>query len=118
MPGTRSGSRSSGAAPARVTFHVEGGFAHLPGLAQPREIDPTTLPASDAATLRTLIEGAAPVGRPARDGSAGADCRTYVLTVESAGGRRRTVTLSDPIADAAVARLIARLSSAARRPMR
>lgn len=95
-------------------MRADGGFAHLPGLARPCSVDVRALPADAVATLEGLLDAAAPPGPTA---TRGADRRRYVIDV-SAGRRRQTVTLTDPVEDPTLARLVEVLLSTARRAPR
>jgi emfourin len=113
MPGGRSGSSSSRPKRLRVTIGIDGGFAYLPGLAQPRVVDAAALPADAVALLRSLLAAPTPRTCEAPDASRGADRRSYVIRIEE-GTRRRTVTVTDPVADPGLAELIDVLLSTAR----
>src|SRR5262245_60478727 len=113
MPGGRSGSSSSRPKRLRVTIGIDGGFAHLPGLARPRAVDIAALPADAVALLRSLLAAAAPRTRVAPASPRGADRRSYVIRVEE-GARRRTLTVTDPVDDPGLAALIDVLLSTAR----
>ena len=96
----------------KITYHIEGGIAHFPGLARPRVIDCDALPKDDATALRKLGEkalAAAPVVKtPAR----GADMRTFVVTIDD-GRQSRTLSIVEPAADPSLAALIEKLQSIA-----
>lgn len=102
----------------RIDFRVEGGLAAFPGLAQPVRIDCETLPPTDRARLRELVQRADVFGLPAQSHvPALPDARSYTMTIDD-GPRCRTVTVREPIADPALRDLIAELrerSLAARR---
>lgn len=86
---------------------------YVPGLAGPFVADTETLDASDAATLRTLLDQADFFAQPARSGASApgaADLRTYTITATS-GSRRHTVRATDPITDPGLARLVAQVTS-------
>jgi hypothetical protein len=90
-----------------LTFHIEGGLAHFPGLAVPRTIDRAAMPPREAATLQALL-AAPPAKRGVSAQARGADQRRYVITVGT-GKAARTIELREPLADAALARLVAAL---------
>lgn len=99
----------------RVTFKIEGGAAHFPGLARPVEIDTGDLPPDEARELEERVRAANlfEPGRdhaPADEGAQGPvrDGRLYTITVEDDGGRR-TAELRDPIEDARQSSLLALL---------
>lgn len=104
---------SSGAEPARVTVRVavDGGFAPVPGLAGPFEADSDQLDADAGQALRTLLSQADFFAKPAALGASApgaADVRTYTITATE-GARSHTVRAVEPIADPAVARLVAQV---------
>lgn len=93
----------------KITYHVEGGFAHFPGLAKPRTVDVDALPAARAKALRQLAEDALDAGKPAAAHSPrGADIRTYVITIESARGEV-TASVLETTDDPAWSALIGKL---------
>lgn len=85
----------------RLTFVMEGGLAHFPGLSRPFVIDTETLPDDERHEIEQLVEAARflnlpqVVGTPKRGA---ADYLQYTLTVE-VGGRRHAVRLVDPVED-------------------
>ena len=105
-----------GATTLRVTLRIDGGFACLPGLAQPIVLDAAQLDAGDAAALRGLCDAAFEAARTnVADGTAPIpDGRRYRATIE-AGDARHEITAADPIADPAVAALIAFIEAHGRR---
>lgn len=104
----------------RIELVVEGGIAHLPGLARPFVIDSATLAVEEARRLASLVEAAGllPASASSRHredaarrrgggeaaGGRGADLRSYRITVEDGSGRR-TLRLRDPL-DPQAARLV------------
>jgi hypothetical protein len=102
----------------RLRLEQSGGFAAIPGLSTPVELDTTGLSRDESATLEGLVhrtgilEGAV---RSVSGPAAGADLREYTLTVED-GGAATTVHLRDPITDNAVAALVEHLQSHRHRP--
>jgi len=93
----------------RITFSMSGGFAHLPGLSRPVTIDLSELSAEEAQELQELLQGIdfgglRKVGAKPRSGAA--DYRTYKIAVEE-GNRTRSITLTDPVEDSKLQRLIA-----------
>ena len=102
----------------RIDFRVDGGFAALPGLAEPVTIHCETLPAQTRAHLTDLVRRADFFGTPQPDPPPAApDARAYTISIDDAG-QCRTVTLREPIADPALRDLVAELrtqASAARR---
>jgi hypothetical protein len=102
----------------RLRLEQSGGFAAIPGLSTPVELDTAGLSRDESATLEGLVhrsgilEGAV---RSVSGPAAGADLRDYTLTVED-GGAATTVHLRDPITDNAVAALVDHLQSHRHRP--
>jgi hypothetical protein len=102
----------------RLRLEQSGGFAAIPGLSTPVELDTAGLSRDESATLEGLVhrtgilEGAV---RSVSGPAAGADLREYTLTVED-GGAATTVHLRDPITDNAVAALVEHLQSHRHRP--
>ena len=91
----------------RLTFEMDGGFAYIPALAKPYEVDTATIDPTEAATLRTLLTESHFFTLPARPENPprGGDQRTFTITVTQ-GGRSHTVTLTEPIANPALANLV------------
>lgn len=92
----------------RVRLRIDGGFAHIPGLARPVIVDTETLDAEAAGALRRLcadIDNVAQA-RPETEATVAPDARRYRIEIESGEGRRELVA-SDPVTDPAVAALIA-----------
>lgn len=99
--------------PARVGVRLEGegGFAHIPGLSRPIEVDTDDLDPADATMLRFLITKADFFERgfdSAAPPRGSADYRTWTITV-TAEGRSRTVRLTEPIEDPVLRQLVDRL---------
>jgi hypothetical protein len=98
----------------KIEFCVDGGFAHLPGLAKPVTIDCAALPPAHGARLARLVERARFFDAPAPAAPAGArDARSYTLAIDD-GRRRRSLTLAEPIADAGMRELVDAVSDSAR----
>jgi hypothetical protein len=92
----------------RIEFSVEGGLAYFPGLSKPRVIDSATLDDDAADRLRRLVDAARVFQQPAARravAKGAADYRQYTITVVD-GRRRRTIHLSDPIADSHLQALV------------
>ncbi|HEV8559748.1 MAG TPA: protealysin inhibitor emfourin [Actinophytocola sp.] len=91
----------------RLRFEMDGGFAYIPALAEPLEVDTATIDPTEAATLRTLLTEAHFFSLPARPEAParGADQRTFTITATEAG-RTHTITLTEPIRDPALAQLV------------
>jgi hypothetical protein len=100
----------------RVTLKVDGGFAYVPGLARPIELDAAQLGAEPAAQMRRLCDAACAVAPQGEAGAAAPtrDARRYRLTVEVQGTRHEVVA-ADPVAAPAVAELIAFVEAHGRR---
>jgi hypothetical protein len=93
----------------RIEFSMDGGLAAFPGLAKPVSIACDALPAAQAARLRALVERAdlsALARKPHK--AAAPDARAYTIAVDD-GGKCRTVTVTEPIADGALRDLVAEL---------
>jgi hypothetical protein len=98
----------------RIAFSIDGGFASLPGLRKPVEIDGERLPAAQAARLRELVERArffSAAAPPATD--AARDARAYTVEIDD-GERCRKLTLAEPIADATLRELVSEIRACAR----
>ena len=120
----------------RMTLKIDGGFAHVPGLARPIELDGrrrgSTLQArkqggdsgcgrvegdEHAAHARRLCAAACAVaqkGDAPHRAAAIPDGRRYRLTIETEGARRE-VTAADPVLEPAIAELIAFVETHGRR---
>ena len=99
---------ASGPLPLRVTLKIDGGFAYLPGLVRPIELNAAQLGTEHAAQMQRLCKAACAVarkGNPSRIVTI-ADGRRYRLTVEMEGARREVIA-ADPVDAPAVAELIA-----------
>jgi len=99
---------ASDPAALRVTLRIDGGFAHLPGLARPIALNAAQLGDEHAAQLQRLCDSACAVAptRKASRAAAVPDGRRYRLTVDL-GDSRREVTATDPVETPAIAELIA-----------
>lgn len=85
----------------RITFQVEGGLAHFPGLAKPLTIETADLPAEERIHLEGLIASAGAWNRPeqpvpARTSQPMRDYRTYTLELAD-GSRHRRLQFTDPV---------------------
>jgi hypothetical protein len=97
----------------KIEFSVEGGIAHFPGLAKPVTIDAARLPAPHVARLRKLVDGARFFDVAAAAPSPHArDAQCYTIAIDD-GARQRTVTVSEPIANAAMRDLVSELIACA-----
>ena len=84
--------------PMQITFKTTGGVAYFPGLAAPKVLDVSTLPADRQREIQDLLSAVRffdlPARTPARRGAA--DFQTHTITVAD-GDRRHTVEVSDPV---------------------
>jgi len=96
----------------RISFKMEGGLAHVPGLNEPVSIDTDELPAEEASELKRLIEAARFFELPATSAlpRGAADYRKYTITVATPA-RSHTAQLTDPIEDLHIQELMNHLSS-------
>ncbi|MCS6779357.1 MAG: hypothetical protein NZ555_06625 [Geminicoccaceae bacterium] len=103
----------------RVRFAIEGGLAHFPGLAEPVEIELSSLPEAEAGALRALLErSSAPPAETAGQAGGlgrGADRRCYRIEVDRAAGPPLELRLEEPIPDPELGRLVRTLEALARR---
>jgi hypothetical protein len=102
----------------RLRLEQSGGFAAIPGLSTPVELDTAGLSRDESETLEGLVHRTGILQGAVRSVSGppgGADLRDYTLTVED-GGAATTVHLRDPITDDAVAALVQHLQSSRHRP--
>lgn len=102
-----------------LTFKIEGGAAHFPGLARPVEIHTKDLLPEEAEDLERKVRNTRLLDRPAERGGGGdpepsPDARNYVLTVRHEG-RQRTVMVREPVEDEALGELLAVLRRHQRR---
>lgn len=110
--------RSGSPTHLRVRVEIDGGFAAVPGLNRPFELDTAGLSASDAATLRARLSDLRFFDLPseaAPPAPGAADHRTYTITV-TIGTESHTVRLADPITDPGLRELVETLLSWHRRP--
>jgi hypothetical protein len=102
----------------RLRLEQSGGFAAIPGLSTPVEVDTAGLSRDESETLEGLVHRTGILEGSVRSVSGpagGGDLRDYTLTVED-GGAATTVHLRDPITDDAVAALVEHLQSHRHRP--
>jgi len=101
----------------RIDFRIDGGLAAFPGLAKPVTIDCAALPAAQTSRLQELVDRADFFSLPGKEPAARLpDARAYTIAIDD-GRRCRTVTVAEPIANAALRELVAELrthASAAR----
>jgi len=82
----------------KLTFQMEGGVAHFPGVARPVTIDTDVLPSGDVGQLLELVTRAIPfLGDESQPAEAAppADARTYRIAID--GDERRSFTVTDPL---------------------
>jgi hypothetical protein len=90
----------------KIDFRAEGGVAAFPGLAAPLTIQCDALPAPENERMRALVQRAGFFTLPAHDERAPMpDARAYTIAVDD-GGRCKTVTVREPIADPALRALV------------
>jgi hypothetical protein len=100
-----------------ISMHRHGGLAAVPGLELQVAVNTADLPKAEADELEKAVHDAAIIDMPSTTAPAGGgDRRIYDLTVQD-GERTRSVTLTDPIQQPAVAALI-RLLTSRGRPLR
>jgi hypothetical protein len=98
-----------------ITFQMEGGIAHFPGLQRPVSIDVAALPEPQSSELVELLEALNFFQLPGQpDKHAKPDCRSYVVTV-STSQQAHTVVFTDPVDDSRAQRLIALLREQVRK---
>jgi hypothetical protein len=88
-----------------VTVAIDGGPAAFPGLARPFTVDSADLPPEEAAELAKLVEESKFFALPHQPGTASPDAQTYTITVGTSA-RSRTLTLTDPLPNQALRRLV------------
>jgi len=90
----------------RIDFRTEGGLAAMPGLAAPVTIHCDALPVAENARLHDLVRRADFFALPAQQKeSPMPDARSYTIAIDD-GGRCKTVTVREPIADSALRDLV------------
>ena len=102
----------------KITFEMNGGFAHIPALSGPVIIDTAQIDPQVATQLESLVRESRFFDQPAHADTVAkgaADYRTYTITVED-GPRVHTSQFTDPIMDANLERLVSRLQVMARPP--
>ncbi len=102
----------------KITFEMNGGFAHIPALSGPVIIDTAQIDPQVATQLESLVRESRFFDQPARADTVAkgaADYRTYTITVED-GPRVHTSQFTDLIMDANLERFVSRLRVMARPP--
>src|SRR5436190_1715775 len=91
----------------QVTLRIDGGFAPMPGLAQPLVLDAALLSTAERSEMRELCEAALAVTSKTRSGKGAPlpDGRHYRLTIELDGSPRE-ITVDDPVDEPTLAVLI------------
>lgn len=100
----------------KLTFKMSGGFAYIPALSKPLDIDTAQIDPQIASQLQSLVQEACCFDQPAIANiptKAAAHYRTYTITVED-GLRAYTIKLTDPITDENLERLVSFLEGMAR----
>lgn len=81
----------------QITFQVEGGLAHFPGLAKPLTIDTADLPAEERNHLEGLVSSSGAWNRPSEPATQQMrDHRTYTLELTD-GARHCRLRFTDPV---------------------
>lgn len=94
-----------------VRVETDGGFAAIPGLNRPFEIDASQLEPADAATLDDALTELGFYDRSTASvapSPGAADYRSYTITV-SRGGQSHTARFAEPIPDPKTRQLVDRL---------
>jgi hypothetical protein len=102
----------------RIRLEQSGGFAAIPALQKPVEVDTARLGADETASLEALVRRTGLLEgklRSVDDPPAGADLREYTLTVTEHDAVA-TVHLRDPLGDDEIADLIHQLQKHRNRP--
>jgi hypothetical protein len=100
----------------KISFQMDGGFAHIPALSGPVIIDTAKIDPTAANQLETLVRDSRFFDQPPRAvtvAKGAADYQTYTIRVED-GPRVHSVQLTDPIKDANLEQLVSRLRVMAR----
>ena len=100
--------------PLRIALQVDGGLASFPGLRRPVTLDSGNLSPGQAARLCELIDRSDFFGVSPPHRANAPDARTYTVEIED-GPRRRTLRLTEPIADPALRQLLSGIRSCVRR---
>lgn len=106
----------SGAGAMQIELEMEGGLAHMPGLVRPVAIPLDQVPAAEAQEIRDLVAATGFFDLPAQvaaPAARGADRRSFIVTVTE-DGRRHTVTVTEPIEDERIRRLVRLIETQAR----
>src|SRR5947207_3277505 len=99
----------------KITFKINGGFAHLPGLSRPVMTDTAHIDPQVADQLESLVRASRFFDQPTRvdtTAKGAADYLTYTITVED-GLRLHTLQITEPIIDASLERLVSVLQNMA-----
>lgn len=97
----------------KITFSIDGGLAHFPGLHKPVTIDAASLPVTHVARLRKLVDGAHFFdAQPGIEAAAARDAQCYTIAIDD-GARQRTLRVSEPIHDAGMRDLVGELVACA-----
>lgn len=99
----------------KITFEMSGGFVFIPAHAKPTTFDTQDIAPDLKGLINALIVETSFFNLPAKVGTpakGAADYRTYIITVED-DARKHTVTLTDPIADTSLSKLVSHLQNMA-----
>src|SRR3954467_1198561 len=97
----------------KITLEMSGGFAPVPALNKPVNIDTAQIDPQVANQLESLVRESRFFSQSEQVGTlakGAADHKTYTITVAD-GSRVHTVQLTDPITDANLGSLVSRLRS-------
>jgi hypothetical protein len=97
----------------RIAFSVDGGLASFPGLRKPVTLDSAQLSPQRAQRLHALVERAQFFKAAPPQPPSGADQRAYTVEIDD-GRQCRTMTLTEPIADAGLRELVSEIRDCAR----
>ena len=97
----------------RIAFSMDGGIASFPALRRPVTLECDRLPPERSARLKALVEGARFFTTAPAAALPGADRRSYTVEIDD-GVQCRTLTVAEPIGDAALRALIAEIRDCAR----
>jgi len=97
----------------RIAFSMDGGIASFPALRRPVTFECDRLPPERSARLKALVEDARFFTTSAAGPRPGADRRSYTVEIDD-GARCRTLTVEEPIGDAALRALIDEIRDCAR----
>ena len=97
----------------RIAFSMDGGIASFPALRRPVTFECDALTPERSARIRALVDDARFFTAAPRPPGPGADRRTYTVEIDD-GARCRTLTVEEPVGDAAMRALIDEIRDCAR----